>query len=132
MFRESLRPLKKKLHSKILSSRRPRSIYIYVKILTWLRGFRIKITIFFHFIAIARRDLSTKKIKPNTEKWREILKKVGFNQYKIQLVITLDCSLAAEKEAKRILFTFHSRSCHYSFKLWRHRWSRTHFNVFVF
>ena len=47
----------------------------YIKILTWLRGFRVKIAFFLrlHYLAIPRRDLSTKKTKPNIEKWPESL-----------------------------------------------------------
>ena len=42
----------------------------YIKILTWLRGFRIKIANFswLRCLAIARTDLSTKKTEPNMEK----------------------------------------------------------------
>ena len=42
----------------------------YVKILTRLRGFRVKTANFsrLHCLAIPRRDLSTKKTKPNIEK----------------------------------------------------------------
>ena len=45
------------------------------KILTWLRGFRGKIANFsrLHCLAIPRRELSTKKTKPNIEKWPESL-----------------------------------------------------------
>ena len=41
----------------------------YIKILTWLRGFRVKIANFsrLHCLAIPRGDLSTKEIKPNKE-----------------------------------------------------------------
>ena len=48
---------------------------IYIKILTWLRGLRFKIANFspLHCLAIPRRDLSTKKTKPNREKWPESL-----------------------------------------------------------
>ena len=47
----------------------------YSKILTWLRGFRVKIANFsqLHCLAIPIRDLSTKKTKPNTEKWPQSL-----------------------------------------------------------
>ena len=47
----------------------------YIKILTWLRGFRVKIANFsrLHCLAIPRRDLSTKKTKPKIEKWPESL-----------------------------------------------------------
>ena len=47
----------------------------YIKIRTWLRGFRDKIANFsrLYCLTIARRDLSTKKTKPNIEKWRESL-----------------------------------------------------------
>ena len=43
------------------------------QILTLLRGFRDKIANFsrLHCLTIPRRDLSTKKIKPNIEKWPE-------------------------------------------------------------
>ena len=46
-----------------------------LKILTWLRGFRSKIANFsrLHCLVIARRELSTKKTKPNIEKWPETL-----------------------------------------------------------
>ena len=49
-----------------------------VKILTWLRGlakFRVKIANFsrLHCLAIPRKELSTKKTKPNIEKWPENL-----------------------------------------------------------
>ena len=42
-------------------------------ILTWLQGFRAKIAnfIWLHCLAILRRDLKTKKTKPNIEKWPE-------------------------------------------------------------
>ena len=48
---------------------------IYIKILRWLRGLRFKIANFspLHCLAIPRRDLSTKKTKPNREKWPESL-----------------------------------------------------------
>ena len=51
---------------------------IYIKILTWLRGLRFKIANFspLHCLAIPRRDLSTKKTKPNREKWPESLRVV--------------------------------------------------------
>ena len=47
----------------------------YIKSLTWLRGLRDKIANFLrlHCLAIPRRDLSTKKTKPNIETWPEIL-----------------------------------------------------------
>ena len=47
----------------------------FVKILTWLRGFRDKIANVsrLHCLAIPRRDLSTKKTKPNIEIWLESL-----------------------------------------------------------
>ena len=47
----------------------------YVKILTWLRGLRVKIANFsrLHCLASPRRDLSTKKTKPNREKSPESL-----------------------------------------------------------
>ena len=54
----------------------------YMKILTWLRGFRVKIANFLRLLclAIPRRDLRTKKTKPkkkhtkpNKEKWSESL-----------------------------------------------------------
>ena len=50
----------------------------YIKILTWLRGFRVKIANLsrVHCLAIPRRDLSTKKTKPNIEKWPESLSHV--------------------------------------------------------
>ena len=46
-----------------------------IKILTWLQGFRVKIANFhpIHCLAIPRRDLNTKNIKPNVEKWPESL-----------------------------------------------------------
>ena len=39
----------------------------YITILTWLRGFRVKVAKFLrlHCLAIPRRDLKTKKTKPN-------------------------------------------------------------------
>ena len=45
----------------------------YIKILTWLRGFRVKIANFsrLHCLVILRRDLNTKKTKPKIEKWPE-------------------------------------------------------------
>ena len=47
----------------------------YIKILTWLRGFRVKTANFsrLHCLAIPRRELSEKKTKPNIEKWPESL-----------------------------------------------------------
>ena len=47
----------------------------YIKILTWLRGFRDKIANFSrpHCLIIPRRDLITKKTKPNTKKLPESL-----------------------------------------------------------
>ena len=57
----------------------------YIKILTWLWGFRVKIANFsrLHCLAIPRRDLSTKKTKPNLVKWPQslgvILWKTEFN-----------------------------------------------------
>ena len=47
----------------------------YIKISTWLRGFWVKIANFsrLHCLAILRRDLNTKKTKPNIEKWPESL-----------------------------------------------------------
>ena len=47
----------------------------YIKIRTWLRGFRVKIANFSRLrcLAIPRRDLGTKKTKPNIEKWPESL-----------------------------------------------------------
>ena len=48
----------------------------YIKILIWLRGFRVKIANFLrlHCLAIPRRDLvRTKKTKPNIGKWPESL-----------------------------------------------------------
>ena len=46
-----------------------------IKIRTWLRGFRVKIANFSRLrcLAIPRRDLGTKKTKPNIEKWPESL-----------------------------------------------------------
>ena len=51
----------------------PRSIYM--KILTWIRGFRVKIANCspLDCLAIPRRKSSTKKTKPNIEKWPESL-----------------------------------------------------------
>ena len=61
----------------------PRIAHVwYIKILTWLRGFRVKIANFLRLLclAIPRRDLRTKKTKPkkhhtkpNKEKWSESL-----------------------------------------------------------
>ena len=47
----------------------------YIKILTWLRGFRVKTANLSrpHYLAIPRGDLNTKKTKPNIEKWPESL-----------------------------------------------------------
>ena len=47
----------------------------YIKILTWLWGFRVKIANFsrLYCFAIPRRDLSTKETKPIIEKWPESL-----------------------------------------------------------
>ena len=47
----------------------------YIRILTWLRGFTNKTAIFsrLHCLAIPGRDLSTKRTKPNREKWPESL-----------------------------------------------------------
>ena len=47
----------------------------YIKILTWLRGFRDKIANFSrpHCLIIPRRDLITKKTKPNIKKLPESL-----------------------------------------------------------
>ena len=47
----------------------------YIKIRTWLRGFRVKIANFSRLrcLAISRKGLSTKKTKPNIEKWSESL-----------------------------------------------------------
>ena len=44
-----------------------------VRRVTWLQGFRVKIANFsrLHCIVILRRDLNTKKTKPNMEKWPE-------------------------------------------------------------
>ena len=44
-------------------------------ILTWLRGFRVKIANFprLYCLSIPKRDLNTKKTKPNIEKWPESL-----------------------------------------------------------
>ena len=44
-------------------------------ILTWLQGFSVKIATFsrLHCLTIPRRDLSTKKTKPDIEKWPESL-----------------------------------------------------------
>ena len=49
--------------------------YSTLDVLTWLRGFRVKIANFqpLHCLAIPRRDLNTKNIKPNVEKWPESL-----------------------------------------------------------
>ena len=49
--------------------------YILKIVLTWLQGFRVKIANFtwLHCLAILRRDLKTKKTKPNIEKWPESL-----------------------------------------------------------
>ena len=48
----------------------------YIKILTWLWGFKAKIIVIFSrlfCLAIPKRELSTKKTKPNLEKWPESL-----------------------------------------------------------
>ena len=47
----------------------------YIKIRTWLRGFRVKIANFSRLrcLAIPRRDLGSKKTKPDIEKWPESL-----------------------------------------------------------
>ena len=47
----------------------------YIKILTWLRGLRVKIANFLrlHCLAIPKRDLNTKNTKPNIAKWPESL-----------------------------------------------------------
>ena len=46
----------------------------YIKIITWPRGLRDTLQIFHNLsLAIPRRDLSTKKIKPNIEKWPDSL-----------------------------------------------------------
>ena len=47
----------------------------YINILTWLRGFRVKIVNFLSFfgLSIAQRDLDTKKTTPNIEVWPESL-----------------------------------------------------------
>ena len=46
----------------------------YIKILRWLWCFSVQIANFarLHCLAIPRRELSTKKTKPNIEKWPEI------------------------------------------------------------
>ena len=43
--------------------------------IAWLRGFRVKIANFsrLHCLAIPKRDLNSKKSKPNIEKWLENL-----------------------------------------------------------
>ena len=54
----------------------PRTAHVwYIKVLTWLRGFRVKIPNFLRLLSLAipRRDLRTKKTKPNKEKWSESL-----------------------------------------------------------
>ena len=58
----------------------------YVKILTWLRGFRVKIANFsrLHCLASPRRDLSTKKTKPNKEKSPESLSTALFGNSTFQ------------------------------------------------
>ena len=55
----------------------------YIKILTWLRGFRVKISNFprLHCLAIPRRNLRTKKTKPNIENLPESLGVVLEFQY---------------------------------------------------
>ena len=47
----------------------------YINILTWLRGFRVKIVNFLSFfcLSIPKRDLDTKKTTPNIEVWPESL-----------------------------------------------------------
>ena len=47
----------------------------YINILTWLRGFRLKIVNFLSFfcLSIPKRDLDTKKTTPNIEVWPESL-----------------------------------------------------------
>ena len=47
----------------------------YINILTWLRGFRVKIANFSSFfcLSIPKRDLDTKKTTPNIEVWPESL-----------------------------------------------------------
>ena len=60
----------------LLGTRRwPIAHFRYMKIPTWLRGFRVKIANFstLHCLVIPKRDLSTKKTKPNVEKWPESL-----------------------------------------------------------
>ena len=54
-----------------------------IKILTWLRGFRDKIANFSRLYCpeIPRRDLSTKKTKPNIEIWSESLRGLLEFQY---------------------------------------------------
>ena len=47
----------------------------YINILTWLRGFRVKIVNFLSFfcLSIPKRDSNTKKTIPNIEVWHESL-----------------------------------------------------------
>ena len=47
----------------------------YINILTWLRGFRVKIVNFLSFfcLSIPKRDSNTKKTTPNIEVWPESL-----------------------------------------------------------
>ena len=47
----------------------------YINILTWLRGFRVKIVKFFGFfcLSIPKRDSNTKKATPNIDVWPESL-----------------------------------------------------------
>ena len=48
---------------------------LYIKILTWIRGFRVKFANFsrLHYLPVPKRDLSTKKTKSTIEKWQESL-----------------------------------------------------------
>ena len=47
----------------------------YINILTWLRGFRVKIVnvLSFFCLSITKRDSNTKKTTPNIEVWPESL-----------------------------------------------------------
>ena len=47
----------------------------YIKILTWLRGFRVKTANFLrlHRLAIPKRDMNTKNTKSKIAKWPESL-----------------------------------------------------------
>ena len=59
---------------------------MYYNILTWLQtGFRVKIANFLWLccLAIPRRDLSTKKTKPNIEKWSESLGVIRILMYRM-------------------------------------------------